>query len=86
MNNSNHYRESDDLAAYTPPAARADEGVTCVTCNALSPSPRTGEGGIGLANLRRRLELLYGTAATLTTTASSGIFTATLTFPPLKVR
>ena len=28
MNNSNHYRESDDLAAYTPPAARADEGVT----------------------------------------------------------
>ena len=36
-------------------------------------------GGVGLVNLRRRLELIYGSRATLSTSSDNGIFTATIT-------
>lgn len=38
-------------------------------------------GGIGIANLRRRLQLIYGDRATLDILRKDGVFTATLTVP-----
>ena len=39
------------------------------------------KGGVGLANLRRRLELLYGGRAPLVTAAEGDRYTATLIIP-----
>lgn len=66
--------------------ARPGEGVTCVTRNAFVPapaSPAPGAGGIGLANLRQRLDLLFGPSAKLSTATDGGVFTARLSFPSL---
>ncbi len=51
-----------------------------VTSNA---STHVGEGGVGLANIRERLEAMYGTAATLTVAPAGGQagFVATLLLP-----
>lgn len=57
------------------------EQVSCVTVNGFSADARSdrGAGGIGLANLRRRLELIYGDRATLTAGARGDTFRTTLT-------
>lgn len=58
--------------------------LTCITTNGIAPAPHGSHahqhspGGIGLANLRRRLDLIYGRNASLTTETSDGIFKATL--------
>ena len=52
--------------------------VRCRTENHFS-APAAGKGGIGISNLRRRLQLLYSGAASLETRAEGDIFTATLT-------
>ncbi len=44
-------------------------------------SSKKGRGGIGLTNLRRRLVLIYGGSATLSTTMSGDIFTSHLILP-----
>lgn len=55
----------------------ADGMVECRTVNHFLP--KDGEhGGIGIVNLRRRLQLLYPGNAELTTSASGDIYTATL--------
>lgn len=41
--------------------------------------PNSPKGGIGISNLRRRLHLIYGDAASLETKADGDIYTATLT-------
>lgn len=54
--------------------------VTCRTRNRVAPrNPEKTSGGVGLSNLRRRLELLFGSYATLLTTAVDGEFYAELT-------
>lgn len=60
---------------------KADGGhVSCTTSNAVAPRTTSGktDGGIGIANLRRRLQLIYGDRASLTTTEADGRFTASL--------
>lgn len=56
--------------------------VSCITSNAIAPrniNHDSNEGGIGIANLHRRLHLLYGDRASLKTSVKDGCFTATLT-------
>lgn len=60
------------------------KAITCITRNYTDNPPDTrGPGaGIGLANLRRRLELLYGTAASLSLRCKPDrLCTVTLTIP-----
>ena len=64
---------------------RVENGtVTCKTSNSFTEfdSGRDEKAsGIGLANLRRRLQLIYGNKATLRTATDSNIYNATLTIP-----
>lgn len=56
--------------------------LTCTTFNHFvrsADADRDGAGGVGLANLRRRLELIYGRRASLVTEATDTTFKATLT-------
>lgn len=70
-----------------------EERVICQTINNLqqasdksaSPDINNGSGGIGLQNLRRRLQLIYGDDASLTTSKTDGIFRATLSLPLQKM-
>lgn len=65
--------------------ATPEAGVVCTTANAISAPSASAQkhGGIGLSNLRRRLELVFGSRASLATSAHDGTFTATLSFPAL---
>lgn len=57
----------------------ANEGiVTCVCSNPYNPSASQPRKGLGLQNLKRRLELLYGPLAQLTIDKTDNRFTATL--------
>ena len=59
--------------------------IICRTSNGLSPSdqqpvtPENPDGGIGLANLRRRLDLIYGNEADLNVSSDNDHYTVTLT-------
>ena len=55
--------------------------ITCSTENFVAPENKNvNSGGVGLVNLRRRIELLYGRKALLTTELSAeGIYYASLT-------
>ncbi len=63
----------------------ADGSICCRTSNSFIPrpadSPANTASGIGLANLRRRLVLLYAGKASLRTTTDGNIYTATLILP-----
>ncbi|MDE5785583.1 MAG: histidine kinase [Duncaniella sp.] len=78
----NVFKHGDTSAPYKPVmiSLTASGGVVhCVTSNAVSPrASASGEGGIGLSNLTRRLSLLYGHRASLTTSVSDGRFIASL--------
>lgn len=65
-----------------------DKELTCITVNGFTPEPDSGDGaarkrssGIGLANLSRRIKLIYGPRASLSTNISDNAFTATLHIP-----
>lgn len=66
-----------------------DDGkIICRTVNSFRTDDTSAQaqplhGGIGIANLRRRLQLIYADRATLDVASRDGIFTATLTVPPL---
>lgn len=53
--------------------------VTCRTGNRFTPDNASRHGGIGIANLRRRLLLIYGSRASLATRIHDGMYHATLT-------
>ena len=60
--------------------------LTCVVDNTCRPESTTSRkedksGGIGLQNLRRRLQLIYGNRASLETSRQNDIFKATLIIP-----
>lgn len=58
-----------------------DGMLVCTTFNHFARRAEgsgDGAGGVGLANLRRRLELIYGRRASLMTEATGSTFTATL--------
>lgn len=55
--------------------------IVCRTVNAFFTFTDKKEGGIGLANLRRRLTLIYGSGASLKTSVAGETFTALLRLP-----
>ncbi len=59
-----------------------DGYLTCETSNHFD-TPGSHGAGTGLANLRRRLSLIYGNAASLNTHVHKGTYTATLRVPNL---
>lgn len=72
----------------------SDDAVTARIVNSVAPSPKTDQGtpagepssrgGIGLRNLRRRLQLIYGERALLATESGDHSFQAVLTIPLTK--
>lgn len=68
-------------------ASRATNTVVCHTSNPVALPPvstiksEKADGGIGLNNLRRRLQLIYGKTATLSVASDSHSFKATLEVP-----
>lgn len=61
--------------------AENDE-VVCRTVNKFAPSTRVDSaGGIGIANLRRRLQLIYADKAQLSTQISGDVYTSVLRLP-----
>ncbi len=79
----NVFKHGDTAAPYKPItiSLTATAGVVhCLTSNAVSPrsASKTAGGGIGLANLSRRLDLLYGHKAALKTSVTDGRFVASL--------
>lgn len=61
---------------------RKGDNIYCNTENSFSPAETAArKGGIGLANLRRRLLLIYGSSSRLSTTMADGIFRASLCLP-----
>ena len=67
---------------------RGDDGsIVCRTRNRFVPGKsENGKGGIGISNLRRRLHLIYGEAASLETNIEGDTYTATLTINPKKTQ
>lgn len=66
-------------------ASLTDGTVVCKTSNYFVTSPQSAkekEGGIGTANLRRRLQLIYGDRACLNTTIDGNQYIAMLTINP----
>lgn len=60
-----------------------DGKIVCSTDNRFKPNNNVDrQGGIGIANLRRRLHLLYGDKASLSTTVSGNNYNAILTIEP----
>ncbi len=56
-----------------------DGVITCWTCNSFDAKTVVDrQGGIGIANLRRRLQLIYGSSASLSTVSSGNSYTARL--------
>ena len=58
--------------------------AVCTTTNSYEPNSNDQDphsSGIGLTNLRRRLSLIYGNKASLSTTADGHFYTATLRIP-----
>lgn len=59
--------------------------IVCTTRNSFAAGDEEGDAprssGIGLANLRRRLQLLYGSSTLLTTRVDGNIFSARLVIP-----
>ncbi|HXE31138.1 MAG TPA: histidine kinase, partial [Terriglobales bacterium] len=68
-------------------AAWTGDGLRLCVCNPYDPealdalSPRPGSGGLGLANVRNRLEARFGAAASIETAATNGQFTVTIMLP-----
>lgn len=61
----------------------SDNTIICHTHNHVSKDSINGNGGIGIANLRRRLNIIYGGNASLEckTDTAEGTYTADLTLP-----
>ena len=85
VENAFKYGNTPDPAEAIDISISVDNGrLVCTTSNSFVVEAKTGknkDSGVGLANVRRRLQLLYGTKASLRTTAADNKFTAILTLP-----
>jgi len=61
-----------------------DNILTCFTSNTFLPGSGAKDGGIGLDNLRRRLHLLYGDAASIAVGPKSARFEVEIKLPVLQ--
>lgn len=64
--------------------SKDEHNVTLECLNSVHPQPPRhdgAKGGIGLANLRQRLQLLYGKAFTLEIDNTESVYHVTLTIP-----
>jgi sensor histidine kinase YesM len=64
-------------------ASKADGYLTLVVENDYDPAlskPKRG-AGVGLTNIRRRLQLIYGADASCETNGENGVYRATLRMP-----
>lgn len=82
----NAFKHGNTAHAADPISITVDAGpesVTCTTVNHIDLTARrdNGPGGVGLANLRRRLELIFGRSASLEITTEQSTFTTRLTLP-----
>lgn len=61
----------------------SDNKIVFKTCNSFTQNAyeNSKDSGIGLANLRRRLDLIYGKSAVLITSANNNLYSTTLTVP-----
>lgn len=57
-------------------SASDDGDISCLVANTFIPGNKTDNGGTGLANLQRRLSLIYGDRQNLSITHDDPVFTA----------
>jgi len=62
--------------------SNADGGIVCTITNSYQPKADRSSGGIGISNLKRRLQLIYGSNASLSTIADGNTYQAILTITP----
>ncbi|MCM1452091.1 MAG: sensor histidine kinase [Clostridium sp.] len=81
VENAFKHGKSHDASHPIEVTITADEGgaIYCKITNSYEPKPSNGQGGIGIANLRRRLQLIYGKDASLVTNADGSTYQAVLT-------
>lgn len=82
----NAIKHSQDAAgaSYVRISIELEDATLCFTCSNTVPAvpPRQSQpGGVGLANLTRRLELLYQQSALLTSSISHNLYVVELTLP-----
>ncbi len=79
--NTGNHNHKIEISIHSNP----DGSVVCSTCNHFTnrteSEPRP-DGGIGISNLRRRLQLIYGDNASLMTAVQGDVYKATLTINP----
>jgi sensor histidine kinase YesM len=70
--------------------AAIEDGQLCITVKndkvTDDPRIRAGGTGVGLLNVRRRLQAVYGEAASLTTERTPEGYIATICIPGVKAR
>lgn len=77
----NVFKHADFSSPACISLAAEDDYAICTTRNKAKAGDSKGSSGIGLGNLRRRLELLFGNRAALTVDVADDIFTVELKVP-----
>lgn len=68
--------------SYVSVSIELNEGNVCFNClNSVHPTTTKHKPGIGLENVKRRLELIYGTSYTLKTESNQSSYSVNLTIP-----
>lgn len=79
----NIFKHSDLSKPVSIEITADSETIVCNTIDTPRTDKQTNTGGIGLTNLKRRLQLLYGNKASLIISDTNDKFTVTLTIPIL---
>ena len=74
--------ESTDMVKITTKARCMESYIEITISNNYNPAPTVRKGtGTGLSNVARRMELFYGSRASMKSTKEDGIFTVTMYMP-----